>query len=37
MLRGKVMVEDGKLLGEPTDGRLIFRKIESSVLQKPAF
>ena len=37
MLRGKVMVEDGKLLGEPTDGRLIFRKIDSSVLQKPAF
>ena len=37
LLRGKVMVEDGQLLGEPTDGQLIFRKIEPSVLQRPAF
>ncbi len=37
MLRGKVMVEEGRLLGSPTDGRLLFRKIEPSVLQRPAF
>ena len=37
MLRGKVMVEDGQILGEPTYGQLVFRKIESSVLQRPAF
>ncbi len=37
MLRGKVMVEDGQLLGTPNDGQLISRKIDSSVLQRPAF
>ena len=37
MLRGKVMVDEGRLLGEPTDGQLVFRKIDSSVLQRPAF
>ena len=37
ILRGKVMVEDNRLLGEPTDGQLIFRKVEQSVLQRPAF
>ena len=31
------MVEDNKLLGESTDGQLIFRKVEQSVLQRPAF
>ena len=34
-LRGKVMIEGGKLLGQPSDGRLIFRKIDSSVLSRP--
>ncbi|MFQ6027596.1 MAG: amidohydrolase family protein [Dehalococcoidia bacterium] len=37
LLRGKVMVEGGQLLGAPTDGQLISRKIDSSVLQRPAF
>jgi dihydropyrimidinase len=35
LLRGKIMIEDGKLLGQPTDGRLIPRKVDSSILQKP--
>ncbi len=37
ILRGKIMVENGKLLGEPTQGQLIPRKIDASVLQRPAF
>ena len=36
ILRGKVIVEDGKLLGEQTDGQLIRRKIDSAVLQRPS-
>jgi len=37
ILRGKVIVEDGKLLGGPDDGRLIGgRKTASEVLQGPA-
>ena len=35
VLRGKVMVEDGVFNGEPTDGKLIPRKIEASVLNGP--
>ena len=37
MLRGKVMVDNGQLLGEPTDGQLIHRKIDQAVLNRPAF
>ena len=37
LLRGKIMVDDGKLMGMPTDGQLINRKIEPSILQRPAF
>ena len=33
---GKVMVDDGKFLGKPTDGQLIPRKIDSSVLSRPS-
>ncbi len=37
MLRGKVIVENGKLVGEPTDGRLIGnRKTMPEVLRGPA-
>ena len=35
VLRGKVVVEGGVFSGEPTDGRLIPRKIEASVLNGP--
>ena len=37
ILRGKVMVEDNKFFGELTDGQLIHRKIDGSVLRSPAF
>ena len=37
LLRGNVMVDDGRLLGQPTVGRLIPRKIDPGALQKPAF
>ena len=37
MLRGKLMVDQGKLLGQPSDGRLIPRKIDPAVLRRPAF
>ena len=37
MLRGKVMVDGGQLLGSPDDGQLIPRKIDQSVLNRPAF
>ena len=36
ILRGKVMVDNGQLLGGPDDGRLILRKVDQSVLQRPA-
>ncbi len=35
VLRGKVVVENGRLLGKPGDGQLIPRKIDSSVLARP--
>lgn len=35
ILRGKVMVDGGKLLGKPTDGKLIPRKVNASILQRP--
>jgi dihydropyrimidinase len=37
MLRGKVMVDGGRLLGSPTDGQLIPRKIDRGFLRRPAF
>ncbi len=36
-LRGKVMVDDGQLLGDPNDGQLVRRRIDPAVLQRPAF
>ena len=35
ILRGKVIVEDGKLLGEPTDGQWLSRKLAPQVLSRP--
>ena len=37
ILRGHVMVDNGQLLGDGNVGRLIPRKVDQSVLQKPAF
>ena len=37
MLRGKVMVDNGQLLGSPNDGQLVPRKIDQAVLNRPAF
>ncbi|MQF69351.1 amidohydrolase family protein [SAR202 cluster bacterium AD-804-J14_MRT_500m] len=37
MLRGTLMIDNGKLVGGPDQGQLISRKVEQSVLQKPAF
>ena len=37
VLRGKVMLEDGRFLGNTADGKLIPRKIDPSVLTGPAF
>ena len=36
MLRGTVIVEHGRLLGSPLDGRLLARKIHGAVLARPA-
>ncbi len=36
ILRGKVVVEDGKLLGSPQYGQFVKRKIDSKVLSRPA-
>ena len=35
VLRGKVMVEDGRLLGSPSDGQLVPRKLTPEVTQRP--
>ena len=37
MLRGMIMVDKGQLLGDGNAGQLIPRKIDSRVLQRPAF
>jgi dihydropyrimidinase len=37
LLRGKVMVDNGQLLGGPADGQLIPRKIDPAVLNRPVF
>jgi dihydropyrimidinase len=36
ILRGKVIVDNGKLAGDTRDGQLITRKIEGAVLARPA-
>ncbi len=35
MLRGRVIVDRGKLLGSPADGRLLARKIDPAILRRP--
>jgi dihydropyrimidinase len=35
ILRGKVIVENGKLVGSSTDGRWLKRRVENSVLARP--
>ena len=37
ILRGKVMVDGGQLLGDGNDGRLVLRKVDQTVLNHPAF
>lgn len=37
ILRGRVVVDRGRLLGAPGDGRFVKRKIEADVLAGPAF
>jgi hypothetical protein len=37
MLRGKIMVEGSQLIGQLGDGQLIPRKIDPTVLNRPAF
>jgi dihydropyrimidinase len=34
-LRGKIMIEDNQFFGDPSDGKLVKRKISSDVLAKP--
>jgi len=36
MLRGKVMVENGRYLGNSSDGRYLKRKIATEILNGPA-
>ena len=36
ILRGKVIVEGGRLVGSPGDGRLVPRRIDPAVLRRPA-
>jgi len=36
ILRGKVIVENGRLVGQLGDGRLIPRKIDPAILNRPA-
>ncbi len=36
ILRGKIIVEEGKLLGSPSDGRWLKRKVSGEVLTRPA-
>ncbi len=35
ILRGKVIVDDGKLLGDPGDGQWLNRKVAAQVLTRP--
>lgn len=36
MLRGKVIVDHGRLLGSPVDGRPVAREIDGAILARPA-
>jgi dihydropyrimidinase len=36
VLRGRVIVRDGALLGKPGDGELVARKVDAPILEKPA-
>jgi dihydropyrimidinase len=36
LLRGRVIADRGKLVGSPSDGRLLRRKIDGAVLRRPA-
>jgi hypothetical protein len=36
ILRGKVIVENGKLLGKLGDGQLVPRKVDPVILRRPA-
>jgi hypothetical protein len=36
ILRGKVVVENGRLLGDTRDGKLVRRKIAPEVLRRPS-
>jgi dihydropyrimidinase len=36
ILRGKVVVADGELLGDPSDGRWLPRKLDPEILSRPA-
>ena len=35
LLRGKVIVEDGKLVGSSTDGRWLKRRVSGDVISRP--
>ena len=35
ILRGKVILQDGKLLGDPTDGQWLSRRVAPQVLVRP--
>ncbi len=35
LLRGKVMVEEGRLVGSPSDGRLLPRRVDAEVTKRP--
>ena len=35
ILRGQVIADRGKLLGSASDGRLVTRKIDPQILQRP--
>jgi dihydropyrimidinase len=35
ILRGKIMVENGELIGDGNDGQMILRKVDQSILQRP--
>ena len=35
LLRGKVMVEEGRLLGSPSDGRLLPRSVDPEITKRP--
>jgi hypothetical protein len=36
ILRGKVVVDNGRLLGDTRDGKLVHRKIAPDVLRRPS-